>query len=139
LFELEYKKKNILVKINADDKIPMIKAERLEISRIVSNLFSNAIKYNKTDGEIIISLFGNENYLNFSIEDKGIGIKDTDKPKVFQEFFRALNKQTRNVSGTGLGLTIVKRIVESYHGKIHFESEYGFGTKFVVKLPIFKN
>jgi|GEM_PF-2932250 len=139
LFELEFKKKNILVKINADEKIPMIKAERLEISRIVSNLFSNAIKYNKTDGEIIISLFGNENYLNFSIEDKGIGIKDTDKPKVFQEFFRALNKQTRNVSGTGLGLTIVKRIVESYHGKINFESEYGTGTKFNVKLPIFKN
>lgn len=139
LFELEYKKKNILVKIEDEPNLPMIKAERLEISRVISNLFSNAIKYNKHDGEIIISLFSKDNYLNFTISDSGIGIKESDKPKVFQEFFRALNKQTRNVSGTGLGLTIVKRIVESYHGKIYFESEYGVGTKYIVKFPIFKN
>lgn len=139
LFELEYKKKNISVIIESAENLPVIKVERDEISRVVNNLFSNAIKYNKNDGNIIISLSGNENYLHFTISDSGIGIKESDKPKVFQEFFRALNKQTRNVSGTGLGLTIVKRIVESYHGKIQFESEYGVGSKFLVKLPIFKN
>ncbi len=137
-FELDYKKKNISIEIEKEENLPLIKVERDEISRVVSNLFSNAIKYNKIDGKISISLSSNENYIVFAIADSGIGIKENDQPKLFQEFFRAMNKQTRIVSGTGLGLTIVKRIVESYHGKIKFESVYGKGTKFIVKLPIVK-
>lgn len=138
-FELDYKKKNISVNIEKEEELPMIKVERDEISRVASNLFSNAIKYNNDGGKINISLTSNESYFIFTIEDYGIGIKAIDQPKLFQEFFRAMNKQTRGQSGTGLGLTIVKRIVESYHGKIKFESKYGEGTKFIVKLPIIKN
>jgi len=138
-FELECKKKNISITIEKEEELPLIKVEKNEISRLANNLFSNALKYNKIDGTINISLSSNENYMIFAIEDSGIGIKESDKSKLFQEFFRAMNKQTRIVSGTGLGLTIVKRIVESYHGKIKFESEYGEGTKFIVKLPIVKN
>ncbi|MCP5063484.1 MAG: response regulator [Ignavibacteriae bacterium] len=137
--ELEYQKKNIALTVEKEKNLPLIKVEKDEITRLANNLFSNAIKYNKTDGRINISLLSNKSYLEFIIEDSGIGIKESDKPKLFQEFFRAMNKQTRIVSGTGLGLTIVKRIVESYHGKIRFESEYGSGTKFIVKLPINKN
>ncbi len=137
-FEIDYKGKNISIVVKKEENLPLIKVERDEISRVANNLLSNAIKYNKTDGEINISLSSNENYIEFSIEDNGIGIKESDQPKLFQEFFRAMNKQTRIVSGTGLGLTIVKRIVESYHGKIKFESTYGEGTKFIVKLPIAK-
>ncbi len=137
-FEIDYKGKNISIVVKKEENLPLIKVERDEISRVANNLLSNAIKYNKTDGEINISLSSNENYIEFSIEDNGIGIKESDQPKLFQEFFRAMNKQTRIVSGTGLGLTIVKRIVESYHGKIKFESEYGKGTKFIVQLPIAK-
>lgn len=139
LFEIESKNKNLEVKIEVQESLPFIKVEKEEIARLVGNLFSNAIKYNKQNGSIIITLSSDENYLNFTIADSGIGIRDIDKPKLFQEFFRALNKQTRAVGGTGLGLTISKRIVESYHGKINFESEYGVGTKFFVKLPIIKN
>jgi two-component system, OmpR family, phosphate regulon sensor histidine kinase PhoR len=139
LFEIESKNKNLEVKVEAEESLPLIKVEKEEIARLVGNLFSNAIKYNKQNGSIIIKLSSDENYLNFSISDNGIGIRNDDKHKLFQEFFRALNKQTRAVSGTGLGLTISKRIVESYHGKINFESEYGVGTKFFVKLPIIKN
>jgi len=138
-FELDYKKKNISITIEKENNLPSIKVERDEISRVANNLFSNAIKYNKTEGKINISLSSNENYLEFVIQDSGIGIKEGDQSKLFQEFFRAMNKQTRIVSGTGLGLTIVKRIVESYHGKIKFKSVYGEGTKFIVKLPIVKS
>ncbi len=137
-FEIDYRGKNISIVVKKQENLPLIKVERDEIGRVANNLLSNAIKYNKTDGKINISLSSNENYIEFSIEDNGIGIKESDQPKLFQEFFRAMNKQTRIVSGTGLGLTIVKRIVESYHGKIKFESEYGKGTKFIVKLPIAK-
>ena len=77
-----------------------------------------------------------DNYLNFGVKDTGIGLKDEVKQRVFQEFFRAMNKETRSVSGTGLGLSIVKGIVKSYHGKIYVESTYREGTKFLVKLPI---
>ena len=137
-FELDYKGKNISIVVKKEENLPLIKVERDEIGRVANNLLSNAIKYNKADGKINISLSSNENYIEFVIKDNGIGIKESDQSKLFQEFFRAMNKQTRIVSGTGLGLTIVKRIVESYHGKIKFESEYGKGTKFIVKLPIAK-
>lgn len=139
IFELELKKHEITLTYNSDESLPKIKVEQNEISRVVSNLLSNAIKYNKSKGTIDISLTKNENYLYFKITDTGIGIKEEDQPKLFQEFFRALNKQTRAQNGTGLGLTIVKRIVESYHGKIEFESQYGKGTSFLVKLPFVKN
>ena len=138
-FEMDYKAKNISITIEKNEDHPLIKVDRGEISRVANNLLSNAIKYNKIDGTIKISISSNENYMEFSMEDSGIGIKESDQSKLFQEFFRAMNKQTRIVNGTGLGLTIVKRIIESYHGKIKFYSVYGEGTKFVVKMPIIKN
>ena len=138
-FEIELDKKKIAIEKNIENNLPQLNVERNEISRVAINLMSNAIKYNKESGTISIQLFRKEDYLYFQLSDTGIGIKESDKPKLFQEFFRALNKQTRLENGTGLGLTIVKRIVESYHGKIDFESEYGVGTTFTVKLPIFKN
>jgi two-component system phosphate regulon sensor histidine kinase PhoR len=138
-FELELKKKDISLTYLADELLPQIKVEINEISRVVSNLISNAIKYNKLKGTIDITLTKSDNYLFLKISDTGIGISDKDKPKLFQEFFRALNKQTRSENGTGLGLTIVKRIVKSYHGKIEFKSEYGKGTSFLIKLPFIKN
>lgn len=135
-FEIEYKKKNISIKIEKEDNLPKIKVEREEISRVVSNLLSNAIKYNNDKGTITIALNKSNSYLNLVIEDTGIGIRESDKQKLFHEFFRAMNKETRTVNGTGLGLTIVKRIIESYHGRVKLESEYGKGTKFLVRLPI---
>ena len=138
LLELDSKKKNITLSLNVEDNLPLIKAEKEDLGRIAMNLISNAIKYNKENGTIDIAIFSNDNYLMFEVEDSGIGIRDEDKPKLFQEFFRALNKDTRTVSGTGLGLSIVKGIVKNYHGKIDFESIYGKGTKFIVKIPISK-
>ncbi len=137
--EIDYKKKNIILNLNLDSDLPPIKAEKEDINRLITNLVSNAIKYNSDHGTIRISCFAEDNYLTFEIEDTGIGIRDEDKPRVFQEFFRAMNKETRSESGTGLGLAIVKGIVKSYHGKIYFDSKYRKGTKFVVKLPISKS
>ena len=138
LLELDYKRKNLTLNMHFEDDLPLIKAEKEDVNKLVTNLISNAIKYNKENGTIDISIFLSDNYLNFEVKDTGIGLKDKDKQQVFQEFFRAMNKETRSVSGTGLGLSIVKGIVKSYHGKIYVESTYKEGTKFRVKLPISK-
>ena len=113
-----------------------LSADSDEISRLFTNLISNAIKYNREQGLININLYQAENYLVTEIKDSGIGLKPEEKQKLFTEFFRAKNDKTKNISGTGLGLSIVKRIVDSYSGKIEVESDYGEGTLFKVFLPL---
>ncbi|HPN39010.1 MAG TPA: ATP-binding protein [Melioribacteraceae bacterium] len=134
--ELELAKKGIeIIKTYQKENI-YFNGDQNEITRLFTNILSNAIKYNKDKGEIAIKVFYSTNYINVEISDSGIGMKPEEKAKLFQEFFRAKNEYTRGVSGTGLGLTIVRRIVDSYHGKIEVESEYGKGTTFKIQLPI---
>jgi signal transduction histidine kinase len=133
--DLEIKKKNLEVVIEFQEQLPKLRIDRREAVKIINNLISNAVKYNKIDGKIIIAAFVNENYITFSVEDTGIGLRDDDREKLFQQFFRAKNKYTRSISGTGLGLSIVKRLVEANHGKIEFDSEFDKGTKFTILFP----
>ena len=136
LLELELKKKNISLVSTIEKDLPLIKADQNEITRIFTNLLSNAIKYNKIGGKIIIDIFTKKNYISIRIKDTGIGMREEEQKKLFNEFYRIKNDLTRGISGTGLGLTIVKRIVDSYHGKIEVESIYGEGTTITVILPI---
>ena len=76
-----------------------------------------------------------DSYLIVEVADSGIGLKLEEKEKLFNEFFRARNELTKDISGTGLGLTIVKRIADLYSGKIEVESEFNKGTKIKVYLP----
>lgn len=136
LFQVEIKKKKIEVKFSSEKDIQKIKADHEEITRLFTNLISNAIKYNKEDGDIEIKVLQVNGYVLTRISDSGIGLKPEEKQKLFHEFYRAKNELTKNISGTGLGLSIVKRIVDSYSGKIDVESEFGKGTSFNVYLPI---
>lgn len=135
LFQIDIIKKGIQVAFDKDSSAHCINADADEISRLFTNLISNAIKYNREQGIINIKLYQSENYLITEIKDSGIGLKPEEKQKLFTEFFRAKNDKTKNISGTGLGLSIVKRIVDSYSGKIIVESDYGEGTTFKVFLP----
>jgi two-component system, OmpR family, phosphate regulon sensor histidine kinase PhoR len=136
LFQIEIKKKNISVNIKVPENLPLLNADQDEVGRLFTNLISNAIKYNKTDGsiDVIINLSGN--YIITEVKDTGIGLKMAEKEKLFQEFFRAKNEKTKDISGTGLGLSIVKRIVDSYSGKLEVESEFNIGTSFKIFLPL---
>ncbi len=136
MLELEIEKKGIVIIQEFGDNLPVIKADLNEITRVITNLLSNAIKYNVDRGKVTISLASEQNYLVIKISDTGIGMKPEETANLFQEFFRAKNEKTRNISGTGLGLTIVKRIIESYNGKIKVSSEYGKGTEFIIQFPI---
>lgn len=135
LFQIDISKKGLKVVFDKDNSAHCINADSDEISRLFTNLISNAIKYNREKGLININLYQADNYLVTEIKDSGIGLKPEEKQKLFIEFFRAKNEKTKNISGTGLGLSIVKRIVDSYSGKIEVESEYGEGTKFKVYIP----
>lgn len=136
LFQIDINKKGLQVIFNKDESEHCINVDSDELTRLFTNLISNAIKYNRDHGIINIRLYQTENYLITEIKDNGIGLKPEEKKKLFTEFFRAKNEKTKNISGTGLGLSIVKRIIDSYSGKIEFESDYGEGSIFRVFLPI---
>lgn len=134
LFQIDIQKKSIQVEFDYQSNGFCINADVDEITRLYTNIISNAIKYNRLQGSIVIKIYHSGNFVVTEIKDSGIGIKEEEKRKLFSEFFRAKNEFTKNISGTGLGLSIVKRIVDSYSGKIEVESEYGVGTTFKVFL-----
>lgn len=103
---------------------------------IFNNLISNAVKYNKTKGKVIVTIDCNENELMLSFEDTGIGMSLEDRDTIFEEFSRIKNEKTRNISGSGLGLSIVKKVVSLYHGIITVDSTLDKGTLFTVLIPL---
>ncbi len=136
LFSAEIQKKNLSVKKDYDISCEHFFAAKEELVRLFTNLISNAVKYNREQGSIHITAETTENHLIIEIHDTGIGLKENEKEKLFQEFYRAKNEKTKDISGTGLGLSIVKKIVESYSGKIEVESEFGKGTSFKISFPL---
>jgi len=133
--ELEIKKKELVLESNIQKDLPILKMDKTEITKIINNLISNAVKYNKENGKITINSFTKNNLVVIEIEDTGIGLREKDRERLFEQFFRVKNKYTRSISGTGLGLSIVKRLVEANHGNISVESEYDKGSKFVINFP----
>ena len=101
---------------------------------MVSNLVSNAIKYNRKDGEIFIDAYNAGAYARLDVRDTGIGIPEDALPYIFDRFFRAGN-ETEKVDGTGLGLAIVKEIVVRHGGEVLVNSKAGEGTTFSVIVP----
>lgn len=101
---------------------------------VIYNLIENAIKYSPYQTEIKIELKSENNKLFFIVSDNGIGIPETEKPKVFDKFYRIGNEETRNSKGTGLGLYIVNHIVNLHNGKISISSNTPKGTIFTVEL-----
>lgn len=108
-------------------------AEEFEI--IFNNFISNAIKYNKKNGRVDCSIVEENDYYEISISDSGIGIEETHINRLFDEFFRIKSSETRNISGTGLGLPIAKKIIDEYNGNISVKSILGEGTTFFIKFP----
>jgi len=107
------------------------------LRHILGNLLTNAIKYSPAGGTVSFELIAQEQTVIFRIQDQGIGIPIEDQQQMFLPFHRAQNADT--ISGTGLGLTIVKKCVEAHGGEISVESEVGVGTTFTVALPFLYN
>ncbi len=112
----------------------LIRADEFLFSHILQNLTSNAIKYSREGGQVLIALTRSGSALELRVEDHGIGIPERHQSRLFEAFHRAAN--VGGIQGTGIGLTIVKRAVDAYGGTIAFKSVEGEGTTFTVKLPI---
>jgi len=136
LFKVDIEKKHLQLHLPTEESKHFIRADQNELMRLFTNLFSNAIKYNKENGSITVSVEKRDFNTAVIISDTGIGLRPEEKKKLFGEFFRAKNEFTKNIHGTGLGLSIVKRIVEAYGGKIECESTYGTGTTFTMLFPV---
>jgi PAS domain S-box-containing protein len=116
--------------------IPLVAADHEDLARLLTNLVSNAVKYNHPGGELWLHGVVDGQYLCIEVADTGIGIPANAIGHIFDEFYRVKRPETRQITGTGLGLTIAKKIVESYHGSISVSSELGVGTRFTVRLPV---
>jgi signal transduction histidine kinase len=101
----------------------------------VTNLVSNAMKYSAADSTVTISLSRDDQWVVLSFEDQGIGISPSDRRQLFREFFRSDSAEVKAQPGTGLGLTIVDRIVTRHLGRIEVDSVLGQGSTFRVYLP----
>lgn len=131
----EYASKSIITLTTDIENDVCVKADPGAIDRIVTNLVDNAIKYNKKSGAIRISIKTTQEYAIFSIYDTGIGISEEQLSHLFQPFYQCENTKS-NKQGSGLGLSIVKNIVESLSGEISVKSKYGTETEFIVKIPL---
>ena len=115
--------------------IQYLNADRDKISQIMVNLISNALKYTPEGGKIEILTSGNENEVQIKIKDNGIGISKEDLPYIFERFYRADKSRSRATGGSGIGLAIVKSLVDAHGGKILVHSEPGTGSEFIIVFP----
>ena len=133
-FEHEIQKHQLNLHLNINNDLTIL-ADHDDMMRLFGQIIGNAIKYNKPGGEINITAKRKAHYVRIDVQDTGIGLTEEEKSRLFEEFFRAKNKLTRSITGTGLGLTIAKRIVDAYAGRIEVESEFEHGSTFTVYLP----
>ncbi|NUN96032.1 MAG: PAS domain-containing protein [Candidatus Omnitrophica bacterium] len=110
--------------------------ERLQ--QVLHNLISNAVKYSRDGGEVVIACRREGREVVITVADNGIGIRPEDQARLFQRFFRVRGGETRSIKGTGLGLSIAKSIVDSMSGRLTVTSEYGKGSAFSVILPAWR-
>lgn len=114
----------------------LVKGVKAEIQQVIINIIGNAVKYTPNNGTIEIALQKMGSVAHFEVNDTGYGIPRDQQEKMFQPFFRAKTDETKAIDGTGLGLYLVKRIIERNKGRIIFRSEYGVGSTFGFELPI---
>jgi signal transduction histidine kinase len=106
------------------------------LEKVVTNVLNNALRYTTEFGVVKVAVLKNSNSFGFSISDSGIGIPDEDLQKIFDEFYRSKNAREAVQIGTGLGLNLVKEIVEQLGGNIEVESEIGKGSTFKITIPL---
>ena len=123
------------VSVEVAAAVPTVRADRPLIRQVVLNLLSNAIKYTPPSGRVRVGLRSDDDSVVWSVHDSGIGIPKEAQRRLFEKFYRADNVRTVETEGTGLGLYLVKLIVERHGGRIWCESEEGRGSTFAFALP----
>jgi len=126
--------RNISLSLQRESELPRIMADRARLKQVFINLLDNAIKYNREGGSVTVRLSADDEHITAQVTDTGEGIPAQDLPYIFEKMYRVERRQGRPVEGSGLGLSIVRRIVEQHGGSISVQSGEG-GTTFTVILP----
>ncbi len=129
--------KNISFSLETAPDLPrVIEADHALLHQAIYNLAENAIKYTREGGEVNIRSHASPDAIFFEIKDTGIGIKQSDLPRLFEKFYRGTQREARSQQGTGLGLAIVRSIVERHGGRVWVDSEDGKGSTFYIRVPL---
>jgi len=125
----------LTVEARIEEDLPAVRADRNAISQAIMNLLDNAIQYSPDVKEIGVRVFAVEGQVTVAVVDHGVGIPANEIDKVFDRFYRGGAALTRAVKGSGLGLALVREIVEAHGGIVRVESEPGQGSTFSIRLP----
>jgi PAS domain S-box-containing protein len=131
----EARRKNQRYQLLMLDTDLYIQGDRVELEEAAANFINNAIKYTPENGKITVKLYTAHDMVHFEVRDNGYGIPDDQQSRLFQPFFRAEMKETQEIEGTGLGLHLIKQIIERHYGTVTFQSRYGEGSTFGFQLP----
>lgn len=131
----EVEEKKIDLRVEVPEALLTIKANEDDLERLLGNLLENAVKYTPPRGRVSLALSSQDHGVRIVVSDTGIGIPPESLPRIFEEFYRAKNAKEMGQEGTGLGLSLVKHIVDRYHGTINVESKVQDGSTFTVTLP----
>jgi signal transduction histidine kinase len=132
--EAELQRKQLTLDLSLDDQLPEVMGDAAQLDRVFWNLIGNAIKFTRSGGKISVSCKREDGHVSVAVQDTGIGIPQAELPLLFTQFKRL--KGATKIEGAGLGLFIVKTIVEAHKGSIRVESVDGQGSTFTVRIPI---
>jgi two-component system phosphate regulon sensor histidine kinase PhoR len=129
-------KRKVTLTAELSEDLPCIHADLRDMEKLFTNLVSNAIKYNTENGSVFVEGNVEGGYVCYKVKDTGIGISSQNLSHIFDDFYRADDENIKKIPGTGLGLTIAKKIVNTHFGRIEVDSDLGKGSVFSVYLPL---
>jgi signal transduction histidine kinase len=135
-FQHRIRHEGFSIQTKMETPLPPIEIDKSAITQAISNILENAIKFSGERKEIFLRAFAEAQHMNIAVQDFGVGMKTEDMDKIFERFYRGGDELTRTVKGSGLGLTIVKQIVEAHHGSVYVDSKPGEGCTFTIRLPL---
>ncbi len=134
--QTEIAERDFIIETQIDPNVPPVRGDSAALRRVLQNLISNAIKYDGSEQRARISAQTKQNEVEISVADRGRGIPAADIPHIFEPFYRGREAIAEQIEGSGIGLSLVKQIIESHNGRINVKSTPGAGSEFVLSLPV---
>jgi signal transduction histidine kinase len=135
-YEFQLRDSGFEVSTRIDHGLPMVSIDQEAVSQAVLNLLNNATKYSEDTKKIEVAVAAKDSHIVIEVADHGIGIPHSDQQKIFDKFYRVSTALVHNTKGSGLGLALVRHVVEAHGGKVLVDSEPGRGSRFTILIPI---